>query len=95
VDMHTATKWCLPTRHVTIKSRGGLLFVCKEFYHLIAKVEDHFYDTVLMRQNFALASKDAIINIKASLLVDETLMHEFNEMLSPVIHETGTVSKVL
>lgn len=46
VDMRTAAKDSLPTRHVTVKSRGGLLFACKEFYHLIAKVEDRFYDTV-------------------------------------------------
>ena len=49
VGMRTAVKECLPTRHVTLKSRGGLLFVCTEFYHVIAKVEDRFYDTVCFR----------------------------------------------
>ena len=115
VDMRTAVKYCLPTRHVTLKSRGGLLFASKEFYHLIAKVEDRFYGTVrlcliicfttcfthknscnihvsvnmqvLMRQNFALASEDAIVNIKCALLTDVGLFREFREMLSPALRD--------
>jgi hypothetical protein len=46
VDMMTAAKLRLPTRHVTLKSRGGLIFASKNFYELMCKVEDRFYSTV-------------------------------------------------
>ena len=47
-----------------------------------------------MRQNFALASKDVIVNIKSALLVDASLLHEFREMLSPPLR-TAACSEVL
>ena len=46
VDMLTAAKEGLPTRHVTLKSRGGLIFASKGYYQLMCKVEDRFYTTV-------------------------------------------------
>ena len=36
----------LPTRHVTIKNRGGLVFASVEYYQLMCKIEDCFYSTV-------------------------------------------------
>ena len=42
-----------------------------------------------MRQNFALASADAILNIKAFLLEDMALFREFQGMLSPKLLSHG------
>ena len=46
VDMLTAAKQGLPCRHVTIRSRGGLLFASRQYFELMNKIEDHFYSTV-------------------------------------------------
>ena len=49
VDSKVAAKLGLPTRHVTIKNRGGLQFASKEYYDLMCKIEMRFYSTVMMR----------------------------------------------
>ena len=41
-----AAKIGLPTRHVTLKNRGGLVFASVEYYQLMCKIEDRFYSTV-------------------------------------------------
>ena len=43
---------------------------------------------LLMRQNFALASQDAIVNIKSDLLQDDVLFQEFQELLSAPLRAT-------
>ena len=49
VDSKVAAKLGLPTRHVTIRNRGGLQFASKEYYDLMCKIEMRFYSTTLMR----------------------------------------------
>ena len=101
IDMFTAAKQNLPTRHVTLKSRGGLIFASKEYYELMEQIEDRFYSTVCcccclctphtfhlntqvtMRQNFALAKQDAIVNIRRSLLHDSVLVAKFERLVEP------------
>lgn len=41
-----ASKSDLPTRHVTLRNRGGLKFASVDFYELMCKIEDRFYSTV-------------------------------------------------
>ena len=81
VEPKIAAKLGLPTRHVTIKNRGGLLFASKQYYELMCKIEMRFYSTVVMRQNFALARPDVIANIKKELLQDCKMFEEFKAMI--------------
>ena len=46
VDSDTAAKQGLPTRHVTLKTGGGLVFASKGFYEVFSQMEDFFYCTV-------------------------------------------------
>jgi len=46
VDITTAAKDALPTRHVTLKTGGGLLFVSKACYEVMSKMENYFFCTV-------------------------------------------------
>ena len=46
VDGTTAAKLGLPTRHVTMKNRGGLVFASSAYYKLMNKIENRFYSTV-------------------------------------------------
>ena len=81
VEAKVAAKLGLPTRHVTLKNRGGLLFASKGYYELMCKIEMRFYSTILMRKNFALLQSDAIANIKNQLLVDDALHEEFQKLI--------------
>ena len=81
VSTKVAAKLGLPTRHVTIKNRGGLLFASQAYYELMSKIEDMFYSTIMMRDNFALARPDAILNIKKKLLVNESLHGQFQKII--------------
>ena len=58
VSAKVAAKLGLHTRHITIKNRGGLLFASQSYYELMSKIEDMFYSTIMMRDNFALARPD-------------------------------------
>lgn len=91
VDGLSAAKSGLPTRHVTLKSRGGLLFASGPFYQLMSQVEDRFYSsTVLMRENFALAREDVINNIREGLLLDSRFSTAFNAMIpAELVEECG------
>ena len=46
VDGMTAVKLGLPTRHVTMQNRGGLVFASSAYYELMNKIENRFYSTV-------------------------------------------------
>ena len=81
VKPNIAAKLGLPTRHVTIKNRGGLLFASKQYYELMNKIEMRFYSTITMRKNLALAQPDVIQNIKNELLLDAKLYAEFESMI--------------
>lgn len=79
VDSISAQKAGLPTRHVTLKTGGGLLFVSKEFYSVMSKMEEQFFCTVSMRKNFALPQTDAISNIRSKLLDSQSLKTLFSK----------------
>ena len=70
VSMLQAAKDGLPTRHVTMKSRGGLMFASADYYQLMCKIEDRFYCTVMMRSNFALTTEDVVVKIRQDLRQD-------------------------
>ena len=46
VSADTAAKHGLPTRHVVMKTGGGLVYPSKEYYEIFSKMEDYFYCTV-------------------------------------------------
>ena len=46
ISADAAAKHGLPTRHVTLRNRGGLIFASANYYLLMCKVEDRFYSTV-------------------------------------------------
>ena len=46
VDGKVAAMHGLPTRHVTMKTRGGLTYACKRYYEVFSKMEDRFFCTV-------------------------------------------------
>ena len=46
ISADVAAKHGLPTRHVTLRNRGGLIFASANYYLLMCKVEDRFYSTV-------------------------------------------------
>ena len=46
VDVDTAAQHGLPTRHVCMKTGGGLVYASKAYYQVFSKMEDFFYCTV-------------------------------------------------
>ena len=46
VDADTAAQHGLPTRHVCMKTGGGLVYASKAYYQVFSKMEDFFYCTV-------------------------------------------------
>ena len=46
VDSGTAARCGLPTRHVTMRTGGGLVFASAEYYKVFCKMEDYFFCTV-------------------------------------------------
>ena len=79
VDSISAQKLGLPTRHVTLKTGGGLLFASPSFYDVVNKMEDHFFCTVSMRTNFSVPNTNVIRNIRAKLIDSSTLKVLFNK----------------
>ena len=86
VSSFSAQKAGLPTRHVTLRTGGGLLFSSPQFYGVMSKMEDYFFCTVSMRKNFAVPQTDAISNIRAQLLDSESLKTLFNKCV-PSLHD--------
>ena len=50
VDSAVAAKFGLPTRHVTMRTGGGLVFASPKYYKVFSKMEDYFYCTVSLVQ---------------------------------------------
>ena len=46
VDHKAAAKQGLPTRHVTMKTGGGLTYASQLYYEVFSKMEDRFFCTV-------------------------------------------------
>ena len=68
VDMLTASKLGLPTRHVTLKSRGGLMFASTRYYQLMCKIEDKFYSTVCFLSHVLLPMDYVLMHVSCNRL---------------------------
>ena len=68
----------LPTRHVTIKNRGGLVFASVGYYELMCKIEDRFYSTV---GDTFVACRDVCSHIFT--IVSQVLMRENFTLANP------------
>ena len=54
MDARDAVKLDLPTRHVTMRTGGGLSFASHAYYNWFVKVEDRFFCTVRFNAAHAL-----------------------------------------
>lgn len=78
--MYVQAKEGLPTRHVTAKTGGGLTYASKRYYEVFSRIEDRFFCTVVMRNNFSVDC-DIIKKIKDDLLSDVALTSEFLQIM--------------
>ena len=78
----------MPTRHVVMKTGGGLTYASTKYYNVFSSMEDRFFCTVTMRQSFAVES-DIIKRVEDNLLSDMGMRADFLAIMPPTLHSIG------